>query len=101
MRALAAAVLVAALGGMVWVVGQARYLEDYCLTRAPLPSGGVEMTSVRGPSYTSPVHLRCDWAERSDVVVLDPLPALGALAVLVVALAAGWFVHRRTRRGEE
>ncbi len=59
------------------------------------------MTTVRAPAYDSPVHLRCDWAERPDVVVLDPLPALGAVAVLLVALAVGWLVHTRTRRGEE
>ena len=96
--ALAAGGTVALLGYVAWLLASARYLEDYCLTRAPLPPGDLETSVVRGPSYEGPWRLRCDWQEVPDVVVTDPVPALGALAVVVVALVVGLAVLRG--RGE-
>ena len=99
--AVAATVATGAVGLVCWWFGQARYLEDYCLTRAPLPDGGTELRVVRGPGYDSPVSLRCDWVDHSDVVVVDVLPLLGALIVVLVALAVGALVLRARRDARE
>ncbi|GAA1475961.1 hypothetical protein GCM10009623_04070 [Nocardioides aestuarii] len=95
--ALAAGGAVAVLGYGAWRLASARYLEDYCLTRAPLPLGDLEMSVVRGPSFDAPWRLRCDWQAVPDVVVTDPVPALGLVAVGVVALVVALAVLRSRR----
>ena len=89
---------VAAVGVVAWLVARARYLEDYCSTRAPLPPGVAEGSSVRGPSFESPVSLRCDWAAHPDVVVTDPVPLLGLLFVVLLAVVAALVVLLRAPR---
>jgi hypothetical protein len=99
-RALAAVVglVILVVGGLAWLLGRARYLEDYCFTRAPLPPGVTETSAVRGPSFDSPVSLRCDWAAHPDVVVADPVPLLGLVLVVLLAAAAALVVLLRGPR---
>jgi len=95
-------VVVLVVGGVAWILGRARYLDDYCFTRAPLPPGVTRSSAVEGPSFESPVSLRCAWAAHPDVVVADPVPLLGLLLVVLLALAAALVVllgRRRTTEG--
>ena len=85
-------VVVLGVGGLAWLFGRAQYLNDYCFTRAPLPPGVTEGSSVRGPFFESPVSLRCNWAAHPDVVVTDAAPLLGLLLVVLLALAAALLV---------
>jgi len=88
-------VAVAAVGVVAWLLGRAQYLEDYCFTRAPLPPGVTEGSSVRGPFFDSPISLRCDWAAYPDVVVTDAVPLLGLLFVVLLAVVAALVVLLR------
>ena len=99
-RALAGVVgaVVLCVGGLAWLFGRAQYLEDYCFTRAPLPPGVTEGSSVQGPSFESPVSLRCTWAAHPDVVVTDPVPLLGLVLVVLLAVAAALVVLLLGRR---
>ena len=87
--------VVAAAGAVAWLLGRAQYLEDYCFTRAPLPPGVTEGSTVRGPFFASPVSLRCDWAAHPDVVVTDAVPLLGLLFVVLLAVVAALVVLLR------
>jgi len=93
-RPLAAAVGVAVLvaGGLAWLLARSRYLDGYCFTRAPRPPGVNASSTVAGPSFDSPLSLRCDWAAHPDVVVSDPVPMLGLLLVVLLAAAAALVV---------
>ena len=67
-------------------------------TGAPLPPGVTEGSSVQGPSFESPVSLRCTWAAHPDVVVTDPVPLLGLVLVVLLAVAAALVVLLLGRR---
>lgn len=101
LRTVGTVVVVAFAGAAVWLLAQARYLEDYCLTRAPLPGGATEGVVVRGPSYDRPWRLRCDWPSGPDVVVTDVLPLAGAVLVVGVVLVAAVAVWRAGRPAGE
>lgn len=77
-----------------WLLARGRYLEDYCLTRAPLPVGAREGIIVHGPVAEPPWRLRCEWQGLTDVVVTDPVVLVGGLAaaaaVLGVTVAVFW-----------
>lgn len=77
---------VAAIG--LWVVGQARYTEDYCQTRVDEPAApaGVEGLSGRPAYLDGPVTIRCDYDQVPDLTVTDPLPLVGALVLIVLVL---------------
>jgi hypothetical protein len=92
---------VGTVGVLGWVLARGWYLADYCFTRAPRPPGVNPGSSVDGPSFDSPLSLRCDWAVHRDVVVVDPVPLLGLLLVVLLALAAALLVLVRTPRTTE
>ena len=53
-----------------WLVGQARYTEDYCQTRAPQPrSSNPEGLSGRPGYVDKPVTVRCEYDQFPAVEV--------------------------------
>lgn len=93
------AVVTALVGFAVWLVLQARYLEDYCFTRAPLPEGAApEPTGHMPPAYMEdPITVRCEYSAYSDVVIRDGTVLTGAVIIALViagACAVIWQVYR-------
>ena len=87
----------ALLAAGLWVVGQARYTEDYCHTRAPEPATppGFEGLSGRPGYLDGPVTIRCEYDPVPDIAVTDPLPLVGALLLIfmmfgIVAVTIQW-----------
>lgn len=78
----------AVLATGLWVVGRARYTEDYCQTRAPEPATppGIEGLSGRPAYLDGPFTIRCEYDQVPDLAVTDPLPFVGALALIVLVL---------------
>lgn len=72
----------------LWVVGQARYTEDYCQTRVDAPAAppGVEGLSGRPAYLDGPVTIRCEYDQVPNLAVTDPLPLIGALVLTVLVL---------------
>ena len=72
----------------LWVVGQARYLEDYCQTRVDGPAAPPDVEGLSGrPAYLDgPVTIRCEYDQVPDLAVTDPLPLIGALVLIVLVL---------------
>lgn len=95
---------VAALGlvavACVCLVGLARYLEDYCLTRfgREVP----ELSVVEGPFLRPPATVECRSADGALVLTsTDVLPALwvlGCAAAAVVVVVFVVVVARRVQR---
>ncbi len=91
--------LVTLVAFVVWAVGQAQYLEDYCFTRVTLPPGEY---GIRGP-YLEGFTIRCVFSEHPDAVVADPLPALWLVAAVggtALALGLIWFTARQLERDD-
>ena len=81
-------------------MGQARYSEDYCHTRAPEPAApaGVEGLSGRPGYLDGLVTIRCEYDQVPDVVATDPLPLVGALVLMVLVLGVGAMTVAWSRR---
>ena len=83
------------LAAGLWVIGQARYLEDYCHTRVPTPG---QATGGRPAYLDGLVTIRCEYDGVPDVAITDALPLVGgvllAAAVLVVAAVVFHWARR-------
>ena len=82
---------IAAVG--IWVVAQAAYLEDYCLTRVVTPDVSPPEALGGRPAYWGdPVTIVCELDGHPAVHTTDPGPLVGALllaaAVCVVAVTS-------------
>ncbi len=92
--------LVALVAFVVWIVGQAQYLEDYCFTRVTGPPGEY---GIRGPYFEGPFTIRCAFSEHPDAIVTDPLPALWLVAGVVgtvLTLGLIWLIARQLERAD-
>ncbi len=85
------------LSGLVWLLGQAQYLNDYCTSprshfSPPEASGG-------RPAYMdNPITVTCEYDGLPTVYVTEPLPLIGAvlLAGAVIAVASIAFSWARS-----
>lgn len=86
--AILASLVCAVVAFGLWVVGQARYTEDYCQTRVDAPAAppGVEGLSGRPAYLDGPVTIRCEYDQVPNLAVTDPLPLIGALVLTVLVL---------------
>lgn len=86
LAAAAVTLLTALLAALVWLLGQAQYVNDYCTTRAPQPP------NVAGgrPAYMSdPITVACEFDGYPTVYVTEPGPLLGALLLTAIVIAVG------------
>lgn len=78
----------------VWMLGQARYLEDYCLARIEPPSTTAPEALSGRPAYLrDPWTVACEFDGLPTVYTTDPglLIAAVVLGVIVVVVAAAAF----------
>lgn len=92
-------VLAALVAAVAWVVGQALYLEDYCLTRVDRPEGSRPEASGGRPAYwRDPVTVACEYDGHGTVLATEPGPLVAALllaaAVCAVAVTAFTWARR-------
>lgn len=80
----------ALVSALVWLMGQAQYLNDYCTTRASQPiTSPPEALSARPAYMDDPITVACEFDGFPTVYVTEPAPLLGALLLtgMVIAVA--------------
>lgn len=96
------ATMAAALcAAVIWVVGQAQYINDYCTSDRVAQPTPADPEALGGrPAYLDgPVTVVCEYDGYPTVTVTDPAPLLGALVLIVMVIAVA-VVMLRWARGD-